>query len=1363
MSLLLLVSSHALSQSSTESFVNVPIEANGVPFSQFVAIAQDSEGFLWLSTYENLLKYDGYEVEVHGYNPEDSTSLAGDRIGALFLDSRGTLWVGHNRGVSRYDPIGERFVNYLLAPAYRLAGLDPDASEDPADLPRPFGRAITEDLNQQVWVGTSGGFLFRYEYEKDTFLPFLHAPDHPVSIPRLYINTLMADKQNHLWIGGGRARQEEGGGLVRLDLHTGVWQRFGHETGKANTLVDSRVTTLLEDQDGRILVGTYKSGLHQYHPGSGDFTRLTYDPDRPGGLYAPVVEAPIYDEYPPVNILHQDRQGGFWIGTAGIGLYYFGASEDKLNGGQNDTGPLVDLAPHNFSTLFEDRQGQLWLGANPSGGLFKKDLFAPKFTWYPHVQKAQRSARSRTSADVFWISSMGEGLKQVHRDSGVIRTYLHDEDDPGSIGSNWVRAVYEDAEGILWAGLGDGGYGGMESGTGGLGRLDMRKGRFEQFAFPRKDKPGYNGTVYALHEDAEGRLWFDTGLGGLYRSDRKKEAFAPYIIPGTEGSEVWLLEDTHRQELWVTDNTRKVIYRYVSETDRFVPVVEGFASETILVDELGYWITTITQGLVHIDPGTGAIQRFTTQNGLPSNQVMDIRSTEPGIYWIATRKGITRFDARTRSFRNQGMPRGYFHPIWIKAEDGQLFFGADEGLVAFYPEEVAGNPIPPELAFQRLYISGEPYPLVREASGAYKKIQLSSRQNDLSISYVALHFSDPQKNSYQYRLIPYVEDWQEAGTRHNVQYTNLDPGDYRFEVRAANRDGVWTEEVLVLPFQIHAAWWTSVWFIIACLAIIAGIGYWLYRFQLSRTLAFQETKRLQEIDQLKTSLYNNLTHEFRTPLTVILGMTENLGSELAERRLQSLLPSLRMIERHGKNLLHLVNEMLALAKVESGKLELSLRQGDVVPLVRYLVESFHSMAEKKNIQLAFYPAQPSLVMDHDADKLAVIVSNLLSNAIKFTPEAGEVSVHLNPGRPAAGQELVLSVSDTGIGIAPEDIPHLFDRFYQVDPSAVRRYPGTGIGLALAKELVSLMGGSIEVDSSLGRGSIFTLRLPVHRNAPLAESMGNGSLAANAGLPVEPPLAGPLAQGEADLPWVLIIEDQVDVAHYIGTCLRGKYQYLHATHGKLGVETAFEKIPDLIICDVMMPEMDGYEVCATLKQDERTNHIPIVMLTARVSAQDRLAGLARGADAYLAKPFEKDELLVRLEHLIALRKTLQEKYSKQLTADASGSSSKDEEDPFLARARAILLAELEREDFSIDEFAERLHLSRSQVHRKIKALTGLSTALFIRSVRLREARQRLTSSADSVSEIAYQVGFKTPVYFSQVFKETYGKSPSDYRK
>lgn len=516
-----------------------------------------------------------------------------------------------------------------------------------------------------------------------------------------------------------------------------------------------------------------------------------------------------------------------------------------------------------------------------------------------------------------------------------------------------------------------------------------------------------------------------------------------------------------------------------------------------------------------------------------------------------------------------------------------------------------------------------------------------------------------------------------------------------------------------------------------------------------------EKQRVVELNEMKTRFYTNITHEFRTPLTVIMGMTEQIkGSPQATN----------LIKRNSKNLLRLINQLLDLSKLESGKLQLQLIHGNIVTYLQYLTESFHSMAEAKNISLTFFSEEATIEMDYDEEKIQHIIYNLLSNAIKFTPKDGKTIFHISQVQQKKQDYLKMALKDSGPGIAPEKLPYIFDRFYQADDSSTRTQEGTGIGLALTKELVVLMDGEISVKSEPNAGTTFSVLLPILRELPLSNKPSAPSrievepvIDATLEIPDESPLIS-----DTSLPILLIIEDNKDVLLYIQQILAANYQVYTAENGAEGVRQAMELIPDIIISDVMMPIMDGYEVCENLKQDERTSHIPIVLLTAKATQDDRIRGLKYGADAYLAKPFDKEELLIRLEKLVELRRQLQSKYAQTLLDDPSPEPRNTMEDEFLQKVRAVVQDHLHDSHFNVPQLADLLHLSHIQLYRKLKALLDQTPSQFIRTTRLQKAAELLKNPELNISEIAYDVGFSDPNYFSRAFQQTFGKSPSDFR-
>lgn len=510
-----------------------------------------------------------------------------------------------------------------------------------------------------------------------------------------------------------------------------------------------------------------------------------------------------------------------------------------------------------------------------------------------------------------------------------------------------------------------------------------------------------------------------------------------------------------------------------------------------------------------------------------------------------------------------------------------------------------------------------------------------------------------------------------------------------------------------------------------------------------------ETQRLRELDELKNRLYTNITHEFRTPLTVIMGM----ANEIQDERVKKL------INRNSENLLRLINQILDLSKLESGKMSLHLVQGDIIAYLQYLTESFLSAAEAKQIRLSFYPEVPSLMMDFDEEKVQLIVYNLLSNAIKFTPNGGKIIFHGRVQEEGMEKVLQLKVQDSGPGIPAADLPYIFDRFYQVDNPNVTNQGGTGIGLALTKQLIELMGGEIKVSSEEGQGSLFSFYLPITNNEVELEENWKPLT------PMEEPQMDRSSIMDAsialmdDRPMLLIIEDNADVIEYIERLLQKDYLVKSVRNGEDGIQEALRLIPDIIISDIMMPGKNGYEVCDYLKNNSRTSHIPIILLTAKTAKEEQVKGLRYGADAFLTKPFHKEELLVRLQKLIELRKKLQAHYLQ----DDKGEATPSKEEAFLATLKKCIADQLDNSDLSVNDLCRAVQLSHAHLYRKLKALTNLTPVQFIRYIRLKEAKNLLESSSMNISEIAYAVGFSDPNYFSRIYHKEMGITPTESRK
>ncbi|MBK8702237.1 MAG: helix-turn-helix domain-containing protein [Saprospiraceae bacterium] len=808
------------------------------------------------------------------------------------------------------------------------------------------------------------------------------------------------------------------------------------------------------------------------------------------------------------------------------------------------------------------------------------------------------------------------------------------------------------------------------------------------------------------------------------------------------------------------------------------------------------WIATKGGGLNRLDKTTGEFHYLTTKDGLPNNTVYGILSDDAGNIWGSTNRGIFCLSRHSNlsnpTFRNftqkDGLQDAEFNTnAYAKLPNGNLAFGGVNGLTVFNPKEVLFGEFSPNVFITSILVNNEPI-VPGDASGVLTQtiettssITLTHLQDILTLEFVSLDFTSPEQNKYRYQLVGTDDKWVESGARRSATYLHLPAGNYTFRVQGSNSRGIWSEHIAELKIRVLPPWWRTWW---AYLLYVLTVGR-LIVFIRKRELREREVKhrlelekiegeRLKELDSFKSRLYTNLTHEFRTPLTVILGMAQQAKMEIRsgdmEKMGTSLIPNLNMIERNGKSLLQLINQLLDLSKLDNNALQLHLEQQDIVPYLRYVTEAFQTYANSKNLSVRFFSNFETLTMDFDPEQVKQVLTNLISNAVKFTPSGGDVLVKLEMEKLKI-EKLKIFVIDTGIGIAEKDLPYVFDRFFQADSSSTRKGEGTGIGLAHANELVKLMGGSIEVKSEIGKGSTFMVSLPIQRSTltpkgqlnPLSavEDFSNWHSAESdeSGTP----------SGD-NYPLVLLVEDNADVVNYLKSCLAGKYRTLVARNGKIGVEMALEHIPDLLISDVMMPEMDGYEVCDALKNNELTSHIPILILTAKADATSRMAGLRRGADAYLSKPFDLEELLVQLEVLLSNQRRIAAHFSKALKADMPIITPEPAiadaalvEDAFVQKVKAVIEAHFSDEDFALPQLCQKIGMSRSQLFRKLKAVTDTSPSDLIRSYRLNKAKTLLETTSLTVSEVAWQVGFKNLGHFSQSYQEEFGHSPSTTRK
>lgn len=812
-------------------------------------------------------------------------------------------------------------------------------------------------------------------------------------------------------------------------------------------------------------------------------------------------------------------------------------------------------------------------------------------------------------------------------------------------------------------------------------------------------------------------------------------------------------------------------------------------------DEQGrLWLGTPLHGLYIYDPDSGTALNLNNEDGLPNNTIANIIEDDEGIRWVGTYNGISLVSENgeliTNIYQEDGLiERENNRFATLKTSEGKLLMGTISGVNLIDPKKIKER-ITRNKNLQ-IYLTSISYfdnEKGQDVSLEYglqnvSRVELPAARRFLNLGFAVSNYFKPEQNQFAYMLEGVDEDWTSLGNQHVLSLNNLPAGRYNLLIKGSDGLGNWTQNPLSITILAKDFFYNQIWFYMLLTLSLVGIAVlWIRRLRVEVRQATEKIRRdketiekqaekLLELDEAKSRFFTNISHEFRTPLTIISGMIE----QVHEKPDSWLERGYKLIKQNTAGLLNLVNQILDLRKLESKELKVRLVKGDVVQYLRFLTESHQSYANSKGLRVHFLPAEPEIVMGYDPDKMLRITSNLLSNAIKFTPEGGNVYFHIDKRDKDGQSVLCIRVEDTGLGIPDDQLPHIFNRFYQIDDSSTRHGEGTGIGLALTIELVKLLGGQIDVKSKVGKGTTFFLDLPIREASEMQEATEDDILEAFRNIhqvTVEPVLANPeMALGNAgivqdndaesgDKPSLLIVEDNPDVQQYLIACLDEDYQLLLADNGRAGIETAIEHVPDLIVSDVMMPEKDGFELTEILKKDERTDHIPIVLLTARADMDSRISGLQKGADAYLAKPFDKRELLVRLEKLLELRQKLQTRYAR-FSPDENGTA--EIEDPFLQKFYALVEKELSNPELDMNRLCRSLGMSRSQVFRKLKALTGKSASLFIRSIRLQKGKQLLVDSDLTISEVAYEVGFTSLNYFSAAFFEEFGVRPGATRK
>ena len=1337
-----------------QEFDNINFSAlsvrNGLSSNTVNDILKDKYGYIWFATEDGLNRFDGKDFTIYRYNYNDTTSLQSNVINCLYEDKNGFLWIGTNGGsLSKYirekdcfytykpfvgkhglnssiKDITEDYLGNIWIASYGgLNILNPSTNEiyrlnnfvDSKGLPTSTVICVFEDSQKRMWVGTDKG-LFLYNRKGNSFISFVNNPDNRNSLISNTIRDINEDKNGDIWLG----------------TNNGISQLLSVEDKKFKSypevIPENTIVYTLKKDGNNLWIGS-EDGLFILNVNSKDFHQFKANPRQKVSLSRNSIRA-----------IYIDKQGYYWIGTYQGGVNKFDRNLSLFSAKEYSPFDPFGLKGSVVTSFAELDKHHIFIGTD-KGGVSLYDRSTELF--YPVPVPAKSSSLSvlcllKTTKEKLWIGTFRDGLFVKDLLNQQIKQYKINQNVQGlSVNHNEIFCLEEDRFGKIWIG------------TNGSG-ICLFDPKTDKFSYINKSSTGLklplNGYIRSIVEDKDGKIWIGSHGTGLAVFDPLKKTFKVYDRSNSN------IPDNSINNLFVDSKNR-------------------------------IWLGTVGGGLSLLNKVNSKFIVFSEKDGLLNSEVFKVLDDNEGNIWLSTNKGISRLDVKTKRIKNYTAYNGvlnnnFVRGAGIKLKDGTLFFGNLEGFNFFNKNNLKSNKNIPPVLLTDLKISNKsisPFDgkIIKGHISLAKEIILNYNQ-DFSISYTALNYTTPQQNNYSYKLEGYDEEWNMVGSNKTASYTNINPGEYIFKIRASNNDGFWNLEGKSIVIIVKPPFWLSIY---AYVFYVATFLFLLYVFRRrgiqkierkfkreqeilqAKQLFEQEKKEVErqhDLDRMKLKFLTNLSHEFRTPISLILAPVDKLLEQ--EKDHFDVKEQVSMIKRNAKRLLNLVNQLLDFRKMEEQELKLKPEAHDLIAFIEDTVDSFKDLSERKKISFEYSSLISTYCTFFDADKIERILFNLLSNAFKFTNEGGQVSLHVIAER---DERIIIKVSDNGIGIPKELHDLIFMRFFQNDGAVSILNQGSGIGLSITKEFVKMHGGEISVESQLYNGTTFIINLPLKRIEQSNELFYLDELPSlNEGKNIN--LIEELKDKKLDtfeLPVVLIVEDNDDFRFYLKDNLKSNYKILEAINGKDAWQSALYHHPHLIVSDINMPIMDGITLSNKIRSDKRTSHIPIILVTALTGEEDQLKGLETGANDYMTKPFNFEILNAKIKNILQLNKKIKDTYLKQIKIDAKEIEILSDEAKFLNKVLSYIEENLNDSKLSVEDLSKNMGMSRGTLYNKILEITGTTPIEFIRSVKLEKALVLLEKSDMNVAQIAYCVGFATPNYFAKSFKAKYNMLPSEY--
>ena len=1331
------------------------LSQNGV-----LSIFQDTEGYIWFGTHYGLNRFDGFNIKTF-YASDNKNGLAGNDIQFILQDSVNNIWIATSEGISIYNPASKQFYNLK-----KLISGESIFSQTILSMKLIDGKILASS-SEGLWVINPLKSLITeevaYQVISKDFCCKLHSDFMLESI-----KIVQKDKDDNYWLIANNhviSSKIIGDQLLIIDEI------------EIDPNADVEITALYKDNFSNFWIGTLMHGLYKMNVNKGKFSSLKVYPGKNTQA-----------NFLRITDILEDAENNLWISSRGDGVIIIPKADLVKKSFSPFKLSEQELPSRRIKSIYKSRDNTLWLGSL-GNGVFYYNHAGVKFTNYEFSDNLSENvvsyvrSISRDSYNRLWFGTLFEGLYIFDTEKQKIAKSL--------LKGKSVFELSEIDDNHFLAGCSDGLY---------LITYDRASEKTEKLIA----ETTLNQTVFSICNKA-GKYWIGTSkniisftLSVNYQISSVSSHESNLLLDSKTQNTIRCVKyDYNRNCLWIGGETSGLIKAELDDKNNisdFISVnrqlndsisINNYICDIEISDMNNYWIGT-RNGLVHLRLSAGGeftdIQIYTTENGLPSNMIQSVRSDAENNLWLGTNRGLVKFDKTSAKIVKFDIADGiqdyeFAEHSSFQGEDGKMYFGGISGVTEFNPNKAVVNPFIEPAHILDVFVNGESTIGKVEFSNT-DLLSLSYMERNLKFNFITFNYTNPLKCNYSYMLEGYDTDWKfTSAENRNAEYVRLPRGKYIFKVKASNEDNIWSTDYMSLPVEIKPSFWITypafiiyAFSLLSLIFLVSAITKKRVKRKQKELLEKQYHEHIEKINQAKLQFFINISHEIRTPLTLIVCSVEKLISNFKLNKKQE--NEAVIIDRNVNRMLQLTNELLEIRKIETGNYQINVRKNDIVVFLKNIVFAFESLATKLDIRLEFESYQPEVTLWYDANALEKVFYNLISNAIKYTNNGGSVMVKVEPSKKP--DTIDINVIDTGIGINSDHLPKIFERFHHFGGNKDSYENGFGIGLSLCRSLIELHKASISVNSEPNKGTCFTVCLSTSDTlyssddkadkviwktdySSVIEELKKQKLR---DMKTEDPNYE-IGTFDSDKAMILFVDDNEELRENVSDYLSENYNVIVAPNGKIGYEMAKQYQPDVLLSDIVMPEMDGFELCNKLKNDVVTSHIPVILLTARGDSDSQYKGFEIGADYFIPKPFDIKILKLRIRNLIASRDKLKKRFLSNQYTDAKDITTNNRDAQFMNKLMDYVNEHMAEPDLNINLIADNLAMSRSTFFRKMKAITGTTGKDFIDLVRLKKAAQLLTESDLNISEIAYDIGHSNPQYFSKWFKGYYKMSPSEY--